>query len=183
MKSFDRFLRAGFMSLGLCVFATSAIGATDAALTSATFVEKAAQAGMMEVEAGKVASTRAQSLQVRDFAQRMVQDHTKSSAELKTAAATARVKVPTILDAEHRATVETLGAKSGEEFDAAYVRQMVADHEKAVALFQAAAASDALDPALVGYAKKTLPTLQAHKEMADTLMAGEDASAASTPSP
>jgi putative membrane protein len=103
----------------------------------------------------------------------MVQDHSKAGAELATAAKTANITAPTKLDSEHRAAVDALSSKSGDAFDTAYSQQMVSDHQKAVALFQAAANSDELDPALVAFARKTLPTLQAHKGMADTLSASQ----------
>ena len=173
MNSGHRYALAGFSWLALCGFLAAAVSA-DAGLTSESFVEKAAQAGMAEVEAGKVALEHTQDQEMRDFANRMVQDHSKAGAELAAAAGTAKVAAPTTLDAEHRAMVDELEAKSGEEFEAAYARQMLADHEKAVSLFQAAANSDDLDPGLVEFAQKTVPTLQAHKEMAQKLVASQE---------
>jgi putative membrane protein len=149
-------------------------------LTSQAFVDKAGQAGMAEVETGRAALSKTQDSQVREFANHMVQDHSKAGAELTAAAKAAHITAPTKLDSEHQAAVDALGAKSGEAFDAAYSQQMVSDHEKAIALFQSAANSDELDPALVAFARKTLPTLQAHKGMADTLSASQRASADST---
>jgi putative membrane protein len=47
------------------------------------FAEHAAMAGNAEVELGQLATQRAQNAQVKDFAQMMVRDHSKSGAELK----------------------------------------------------------------------------------------------------
>ena len=41
------------------------------------------------------------------------------------------------------------------------------DHNKAIALFESA--TKASDPDLAGFAKKTLPTLKEHKQMAEKL--------------
>ena len=62
---------------------------------------------------------------------------------------------------------------------AAYAEHMAMDHSKAVALFQAEAASS--DPELAGFAKKTLPTLQEHKQLADSLNSSMGAATARTP--
>ena len=68
--------------------------------------------------------------------------------------------------------VKKLGAKSGAAFDADYAKHMTMGHTQAVALFQSAAQSS--DPELAHFAKKTLPTLQEHKRMADSLNANVD---------
>ena len=77
--------------------------------------------------------------------------------------------------------VKALSAKSGSAFDADYAAHMAADHDKAIALFQSASRSS--DPELAGFAKKTLPTLQKHKQMADSLSSNtrKESSAARTP--
>jgi putative membrane protein len=151
--------------------------AGDAELTSSTFVEKAGQAGLMEVELGKVAGSRSQDGDVRAFAQRMITDHSKANAELTSIARNAKVPAPTQLDSAHRAMVDGLSAKSGEDFDAEYARHMAMDHAKAVELFRSAAESEALDPALTAFAGRTLPTLESHKRMADELAASQQGSA------
>jgi putative membrane protein len=170
MKSSISYILAAISWLAFSVFLAAGTLAGEA-LNSQTFVEKAAFAGMMEIGASKAALSNSQDPQVREFADRMVQDHNQAGAGLAAAAKAARITPPTQLDPEDRDMLDALRAKSGEQFDAAYSQQMVSDHEKAVALFQSAANSVVLDPALVAYARETLPTLQAHKGMADTLSA------------
>jgi putative membrane protein len=133
----------------------------------ASFVKKAAQDGMTEVELGKVAAAKSSNADVKQFAQRMVQDHGKANNELAGIAKAKNLEIPTQLDSEHQGMVKALSAKAGSAFDADYATHMAADHDKAIALFQAASRSS--DSELAGFAKKTLPTLQEHKQMADSL--------------
>jgi putative membrane protein len=147
--------------------ASSAVLADELTATPTTFVKKAAQDGMTEVELGKVALAKTQSEAVRSFARRMVADHSKANAELTALAKTKGIEAPKALDAEHQAMVNTLKAKSGAEFDAEYSHHMAMDHSKAIALFEDAARSSDAD--LAQFAKKTLPTLKEHKQIADNL--------------
>jgi putative membrane protein len=149
--------------------------------SAASFVRKAAQDGMTEVELGKVAARKSTSADVKQFAERMVRDHGKANNELAGIAKAKNLEVPTQLDSEHQSMVKALSAKSGSAFDADYAAHMAADHDKAIALFQSASRSS--DPELAGFAKKTLPTLQEHKQMADSLSSStrKEASAARTP--
>jgi putative membrane protein len=144
----------------------------------ASFVTKAAQDGMTEVALGKLALSKSNSNDVKQFAQRMVQDHGKANAELAGIAKTKGLEVPTQLDAEHQAMVKALSGKSGAAFDSSYAAHMVSDHTQAIALFQATAKSTDRD--LASFASKTLPTLQEHKRMADSLHSSIRQAAAST---
>jgi putative membrane protein len=152
----------------LCVSGGVAMGA-DKGLTDASFVKQAAQDGMAEVEMGNVAAQKAVSQDVKTFASRMVQDHSKANADLATLAQSKNLKVPEKLDVRHRAMIDALKVRSGASFDAAYAKDMVADHNKAISLFTKESQSS--DPDLSAFAKKTLPTLKEHKKMADALNA------------
>jgi putative membrane protein len=134
------------------------------------FVKAAAQDGMTEVELGKLAMDKSNNAAVKRFAQKMVQDHGAADAELSGIATGKGLNVPAGLDAKHQGVVTKLAAKSGAAFDADYAKHMAMDHTQAVALFQAEAANSS-DPELASFAKKTLPTLQEHKRMADSLSA------------
>jgi putative membrane protein len=135
----------------------------------ATFVKAAAQDGMTEVELGKLAMDKSNNPAVKRFAQKMVQDHGAANAELSGIAKRKSLQVPAGLDQEHQGMVTQLSAKSGAAFDAGYAKHMAMGHTQAVALFQAEAQSS--DPEFANFAKKTLPTLQEHKQMADRLSA------------
>jgi putative membrane protein len=146
-------------------------------LTNDSFVTKATQASLAEVELSKLALQKTQDEQVRSFAQRMVRDHEKASAELKPIARKHGIQAPAQLDAKHAKKLEDLKAKSGEEFDAEYSKIMMKDHEKAVGLFTRASQATQLHADLRNFASKTLPTLESHHQMANRLPADEARSA------
>jgi putative membrane protein len=147
--------------------ASLAAGAEDSVPEPATFVKKAAVAGLTEVEAAKLALAKSQDPSIRSFAQRMVTDHTKANVELSGIASAKGLDAPKKPDAEHQAMLDALASKSGKEFDREYSQHMNMDHSKAIALFEGASKSS--DPELAGFAKKTLPTIKEHKKLAEKL--------------
>ena len=136
--------------------------------TDSTFVKKAAQGGMAEVELGQLATRKASSEEVKKFGQRMVDDHSKANEQLKQVAAEKNIDVPQQLDAKDKATKARLEKLSGERFDKAYMKDMVRDHQKDVAEFQRAS-KIAKDPAIKNFAQQTLPTLQDHLKEAQKI--------------
>ena len=135
------------------------------------FLEKAAQGGMTEVKLGKLASEKSASPKVKEFGARMVKDHGKADAKLKTIASAKGVDVPANLDTEHQASVDSLSDKSGGSFDKAYVDAMVKDHEQDAADFQREADSTQ-DPQVKAFATQTLKTVKMHLSMIKEIQQG-----------
>lgn len=129
------------------------------------FMMAAADGDMLEVEAGKLAQQKAMTEAVKQFANRMVDDHTKANEELKQVASSSGVSLPDQVSARHRKHLDKLSKLSGGEFDQAYMRMMVKDHEKAVRLYEQTAAK-AADGPVKTFAQQTLPTLQEHLKLA-----------------
>jgi putative membrane protein len=154
----------------------AASGATTAsAADPATFVDKAGRSGAFEIEASKLAQGKATSGDVKAFANRMVDDHTRAANELKLAAGS--LSVPAEPSADQRAKLDTLARQSGADFDRQYANEVgVAAHEEAVTLFDDYA-RNGTDASLKAYAEKTLPALRDHlamaKQMAGTLSAAK----------
>jgi len=158
---------------------TSVVTAMVLAFVSATaavaqdkpdvFVAAAAQANTAEIEASKLALQKSRNARVRDFARRMVDDHTKTGNLLAVVAKQEHIPLPDGLDADHSAKIADLTARTT-DFDSAYVAMMVADHAAAVSLFSDYAATGE-DPYLKRFAQNTLPKLKAHKASVDRLQA------------
>ena len=110
----------------------AAAKANPAIAADRTFITDVWTDGMAEVELGKLASEKASNEKVKMFGQRMVMDHGKAGDELTTLAASKQVTLPASVDAKHKAIHDQLAKLSGAQFDAAYVREMVAGHKKAV---------------------------------------------------
>ena len=132
------------------------------------FADKAAVAGMAEVELGKMATQQGSNAKVKSFGQTMVTDHTKSGDELKSIAKAKNITLPTTLDATHQATRDKLAKLSGAEFDRAYMDAMVMGHQT-VASEMTTEANGGTDPQLKAFAAKTLPTVQMHLKMAQDI--------------
>jgi putative membrane protein len=134
------------------------------------FVERAAAGGVAEVQMGQLAQQKASSTQVKEFAARMVTDHTKANEELKQLAQAKGIAVSDAPQKEHHGHIDKLSKLSGVEFDRQYMAHMVSDHRKTVAEFQKASES-AKDIEVKTFAGKTLPTLQDHLNRAQAIQA------------
>lgn len=129
------------------------------------FATEAAQDGLFEVRLGELAVQRSQTTEVQEFGQRMVDDHGKANDRLMEIAQRKGIELPQSLSDDAQETYEDFQERSGEDFDEAYVDEMVSDHEDAVDAFESYV-DDAEDPDLRGFAEQTLPTLQDHLQLA-----------------
>lgn len=126
-----------------------------------TFAMKAAQGGMAEVKLGQLAADKASNPDVKAFGQQMVDDHSKANNDLKSAAESENMTLPTDVNAKQKAMYDRLSKLSGPTFDKMYVNAMVKDHEEDVKDFQKEA-SMGKDPKIKDFASTTLPVLQGH---------------------
>jgi putative membrane protein len=129
------------------------------------FVNEAAQGGLVEVRLGELAQQQAKSPEVKDFGQRMVEDHGQANDKLKEMSEQKGIELPQDLSEDGQAIYEELQQKSGAEFDEAYMDEMVSDHEGDVAAFEDYV-ENAKDAELRSFAEETLPTLKEHLELA-----------------
>lgn len=132
------------------------------------FLMDAAMGGMMEVQLGRWAKQKATSDAVKQFAQRMIDDHSKANADLMTLATSKGITLPTALDKKHQAQLTKLLRSSGADFDRAYAKSMVSDHKKDVAEFEKQSTKGG-DSDVKAFASSNLPTLQQHLQMAMAL--------------
>src|SRR5258708_32170001 len=95
----------------------------------AAAMKQLAQASINEIEAGKAAASKAQSPDVKQFAQKMVADHTQMLNELKTLARQKSVALPSEVSLKDKAQMKMMERASGADFDKKYMDQMVKDHQ------------------------------------------------------
>jgi putative membrane protein len=154
-------------------YSASAGRSEDPSVSSATgtpsdFLVNAAQTDLLEIEAGKLASEKAQSPQVKKFGQMLVQDHGQASKELQQIAQQKGVQVPQSLPPDKQQSLQQLEGMSGAEFDRNFAQEMVNGHQQAVQMYEQAAQS-AQDPEIRSFAEGKLPTLREHLKMAQAL--------------
>jgi len=157
MKAF-LFLAAG---LALTAFALPAQAQSD---DTKTFVEKAGLSNLYEIRAGEIALGRTRRDDVRQFAQMMIDEHTKAGNDLKKALAISPQPpdVPEVLDNDRQEKINDLRKADTEDFDKEYIAAQTDAHEEAVSLFEDYA-ENGDDPALREFAANTLPALRQHE--------------------
>ena len=134
------------------------------------FVTIAAQSDMLEIESSKLALQKADNNKTKQFAEKMIKDHTDTSAELKGLVSSGKVKVnaPSSLDKAHQEKLDKVAKLNGKDFTREYDDMQVSAHKDAVSLFERyAKEGDNAD--LKSFASKTLPHLQEHLKMAQDL--------------
>lgn len=132
------------------------------------FAVEASRGGMAEVSLGQLAAQKSTDPAVQQFAQRMVQDHTKANQQLAQILAQKGVTIPTETSSSEQREMDRLQKLSGTDFDKAYMKHMLKDHKTDVKEFQNAA-QDTKDTDLKAFAANTLPVLQDHLKMAEDL--------------
>jgi putative membrane protein len=144
---------------------TSKLSASDS-----KFIKEAAVGGMEEVQLGQLAAQKATDPDVKNFGQKMVDDHSKANDQLKQLASQKGVTVASTLPPSKQKDVDQLSKLSGAAFDKKYVSMMVQDHKKDVAEFKKES-TKAKDTDVKSFASTTLPTLQDHLKMIEDISA------------
>lgn len=150
--------------------------------TALGFAEAAAMSDMYEVTAGNIALEKGESEAVREFAQMMVADHTKSSQALEQVlgGSVEDFSMPASLDTEHQAQVDILQSLQGDAFDREYLTQQMAAHRKTLTLLKAyAGGGDVAE--LRQFAQSTIPVVQKHVDWLESNAPVAGAAAAAAP--
>jgi putative membrane protein len=148
------------------------VGTISAEMTGTTkgFVTAAATSDMYEVTAGKIALQRAQSPAVKEFAQKMVDAHTETTAKLKSILASNNVDVvpPAHVDYRRQAMLDDLRGAKAQDFDHRYIAQQIAAHREADILMRGYA-KDGDSAAIKDFAATTDKAVKMHLSMAQKL--------------
>lgn len=139
---------------------------SDIARADRKMLRDIAQANMAEIATGQLALEKSQSAEVKTFAQKMIDDHTKGLDDTKALASAKGVDLPDGPDVKHKALATAMKAMSGETFDRQYMAQAgLRDHRATHELLQKTERT-AKDPELKALAAKMLPVVHGHLEMA-----------------
>ena len=131
-----------------------------------SFMRDAAFAGTAEVKASQLAVTKASDPQVKEFAQKMIADHTEANNKLKRLAASKGVTLPTEPSPTQQKSIQSLEGKAGSNFDRQFMDEFgTKAHHEAVGLFREEVQSGE-DSDVKSFAVQTLPTLEKHLQHA-----------------
>jgi putative membrane protein len=133
------------------------------------FAQLLGAGGMAEVEFGKIADGKAQSSSVKDFARRMVQDHSRANEQLEKLAKQANIPLAGELGPDEKAMKDELDRSSARSFDLAYMQGQLVGHQKAVILLQYEI-GQGQDSELQRFAAESLPVVIGHLQMARAVM-------------
>ena len=140
--------------------------------TDREWASKAAQGGVAEVELGRLAQQKASSNEVKEFGNRMVEDHSSANDRLQAIARENGFDLPSGMGEKHKATINRLEKLSGAQFDRAYMQEMVKEHRHDIDHFQKGA-SQLQHPDLKAFASNTLAALQDHLNHAERISGNE----------
>ncbi|OGB27816.1 MAG: hypothetical protein A3I66_06650 [Burkholderiales bacterium RIFCSPLOWO2_02_FULL_57_36] len=142
-------------------------------------MEKIAQANIAEIETGKLAQEKSKNEEVRSFAKKMVDDHTKAQSDLEKIAQSKDVSLPSKPDAKHQAAMKKLNTLSETDFDKQYMAQAgLNDHRDTHRLLERVS-KQAKDDELKQYATNTIASVDEHLKMAQSMKGGQTASGSS----
>lgn len=126
-----------------------------------------AQANLAEISTAKLAQEKSQNDQVKGFAQKMADDHTKALDELKQLAQAKGVTLPSELSRQQKAMEKRLSSLSGDKFDKQYLEQVGDRSSKDTHKLLKRASDKAQDTDLKNYASKTLGVVESHQQLAE----------------
>lgn len=147
------------------VAATLAAPAFAQAMTPSEYVMAAGASDLYEITSSQLVMETTQNPQLRAFAREMVADHTKSTADVKSAAARSHIRPsPPMLNPLQEELVAELRAENGSARDAAYIAQQKASHGQALNV-QKAYAMEGTAPTLKTTALTIVPVVEHHVTM------------------
>ena len=142
--------------------------ATTQTMNDKAFVREALQGGMAEVQLGQLASQKGSSEDVKQFGQKMVEDHTKLGTSMSEVAQQVGVKPPDGLSKKDKQLLAKLQSLSGPQFDDAYIKAMLKDHKKDESAFKMEA-EQAQNPAIRQAAQEGEQVIAGHLQMIEQI--------------
>jgi putative membrane protein len=142
----------------------------DYSLEPSAFTRSVAKADLLEIALGNLVLAQGETPAVKDFAKRMVTNHTAIQVIVTKVAADTQVELPKALDADDESTVARFAAMSGVALDKAYMAYLAELHPKTLASYrwQYDNCKDAVVKTFIG---GTMPIIGTQQRSAETLNA------------
>ena len=147
---------------------------TTLSAADTVFIQTAGAAGLAEVQLGKMALDQSSDAAIKALAQHMIDDHDKANDALKSLAVSKKVSFPSDITKDAQKEVDKLKAEKGSNFDQAWSKAIVQDHQDAIKLFDNEG-KQTKDPDLQKFVKSTEPALKSHLAAAQKIAAVPDA--------
>jgi putative membrane protein len=130
------------------------------------FVKKAMQGNIAEVQLGELTLQKSNNDQVKQFARKMIDDHTKLNEQMRSVALQLSVEIPTEVSKKDKSLMNKMQALSGTAYDQAYIKEMVKDHKQDLSEFRMEASNGNLKDAATQGSKVISEHLQMAQQLA-----------------
>jgi putative membrane protein len=144
------------------------INSGEASQMDKMFVIRELQSSMAEVQLGQLTLQKTNNEQMKQFAQKMIDDHSKLGDQMKTFAQQIGVDIPTQVSKKDKETMAKLQALSGTEYEQAYIKATMKDHKKDLSEFQMEA-STGQDQAVKDAASQLSQVIEQHLQMIEQI--------------
>jgi putative membrane protein len=141
---------------------TTGVNVTE--VNDALFAAAAADGGLSELTLSQLGVQRATDPELKQFSERMIEEHTRLNNELRSLTTQKGIRIPDMVDVRSQFCAQSLAGLAGERFDHGYARAQLVAHMEAVATFEAEAERGA-DPDVKAMAARALPKIKSHLEM------------------
>jgi putative membrane protein len=135
---------------------------------SVDFMMWAANTTMTEVAYAEAAKTKASRKEIKDIAATIEKDHKALHEQIKTLAQQKNITLPASLSDESRKDIDKLGEKTGNEYDKAFIKKLIDDHQDCIKRYERAA-NRTEDAEIQTFASQTLPGLRMHLDSAKAI--------------
>jgi putative membrane protein len=140
---------------------------STADIVSQVFIRDAIQANLAEIQMGQLAQEKAQSAEVKSYAQMLIADHSALNKHAEMVAEQIGITAPTETSLKQKALYDEMSKLTGATFDRTFAKEMATEHKMNIARYQNEA-KKRNDP-VADFANQTLPTLQKHLDAAQKL--------------
>jgi putative membrane protein len=148
----------------------TAIPATPLTASDTRFVEAQLEGNLAEIDMAKLAIQRSQDQNIRNFAQKMITDHTAANGTLMPIAQGQEIAMPTALSPAHQAMLEQLSNLNGVAFDTTYINMMIQAHGETLAAMNSQLTKGQSQVINV-WVQNTRPVVQQHLQIAEQIKA------------
>ena len=130
------------------------------------FVKRAMQGSIAEVQLGQLTLQKSNNDQVKQFARKMIDDHTKLNEQMRPVAQQLGVEIPTEMSKKDKTLMSKMQALSGAAYDQAYIKEMVKDHKQDLSEFHMEASNGHVKDAATQGSKMISEHLQMAQQLA-----------------
>jgi putative membrane protein len=154
-------------SAGDTASSANSASSTSTPATPAGMLSQLNVANMTEIQVAGMAAKKATSAQVKQVAKKLVTDHTMNESQLKALAKKLKVDLTSaqggnVMAADSAALPSDLQGVSGKQFDQAFVRHEVEDHQSNIEKIRNQMIPAASNPQVKAFLQKTVTAMEGH---------------------